>query len=148
MPGKAKFQWKGSRELLDGLADMKSNLVGPVTGQALQRGGAIVRERARTNVREDTGNLKRSIGTKLLPDEKLGRRTLIVGVRRQSLPDTSRSRKTGRDWPSRRAHFEEFGTEKQAAHPFLRPAMDASVEDVLRVWTETYRAAIAAYRRS
>lgn len=45
--------------------------------------------------------------------------------------------------PARRWHFTEFGTSRQPAHPFLRPAFDASVQTVVDSIAAELKKAIA-----
>lgn len=130
---------------VEGLADLQvalRQLPDATAKNVLRRVGRKVlqpvADRAEGLAREDTGALKRSIGV----STRLTRRQ-----RRDNV-------KAGRDDVEvyagagglTQAITEEFGTEDQAPHPFLRPAWDAEKAGVLgalkaELWTEIQKSA-------
>jgi len=113
------FEIRGTRELkrtLNNLADQVSRRA--IRG-ALTAGAKPIRKSARANVRVRTKELRKNIKTR---SAKFGTGSVVVLVGPTGLPKS-------------RAHFEEFGTIKEAAHPFMRPAWDSQKEIALRIIT-------------
>lgn len=102
--------------ILSGL-DMKMQR--KVKSKALRAGAKVVLEQARENVPEYTGNLKKSLGV------SVGR--FMGDVEARVLARKGKNRQND-GWY---AHFLEFGTEKQAAQPFLRPAAEDKAPEAI-----------------
>ena len=109
---------------------------------ALAKGARVFRDQAITNAPRDSGLLQESIVARR--DSRPGlvgaAEAYYVGVRRKArrYANTKRNRGKGRagktyfvDGTAFYWLFLEFGTEKMAARPFLRPAFEARKEDAL-----------------
>lgn len=116
MPGKITFSIRGAREMEHLLKQLGPNVASRVGDQALRAGAKPIIEEAKRRVRVRTGELRDSITTDTARGKQQSQRTVLIGF----LPPASR-----------RAHFEEYGTAKQAAHPFMRPALDEKAGDAL-----------------
>ena len=119
MVGKIDFEIKGATEMEKLLKELGPRVAGSVTDKALKAGARPIIKEAKLRVRKRTGGLAKSIAVRT--DKKLKASAgHELGVNIGFLPPHSR-----------RAHFEEFGTSKHVAHPFMRPAMDAKVGEAL-----------------
>lgn len=111
---------------------------------ALAKGARVFRDQAIANAPRDTGLLQESIVARR--DSRPGMvgasEAYYVGVRRKArrYANTKRNRGKGRagktyfvDGTAFYWLFLEFGTEKMAARPFLRPAFESRKEDALNV---------------
>jgi HK97 gp10 family phage protein len=77
----------------------------------------VVAKEARRRVRRKTGKLRKAI--KVIVERRrkgASERLALLGIQQPE---------------SKRAHFEEFGTSRQSAHPFIRPAMDSKAKEAL-----------------
>jgi len=113
-----KFEIKGAKEMERLLRALGPELANKVGDKAVLAGTKPIVKEAKRLVRKRTRKLERAI-TSTVERRRTSQqheRTASIGVR----PPTSA-----------RAHFEEFGTRKQAAHPFIRPAMDAKAGEAL-----------------
>jgi HK97 gp10 family phage protein len=91
----------------------------------LEKAGGVVADRARQIVPVDTGALRNSIRvTRLKGDPKQNIR-VYAGNRVKG-----GSMKKGAERGAFYAHMVEFGTVKMGARPFLRPALNASKNDI------------------
>lgn len=122
---------------LTGLDDLKRKLCElpkrvetKVVRVALKKGGEIIRDAAISRAPDDTGLLKKNIVYRALGSKK-GQ----VGIRKQAQkhvdnPQNRRLRRVGKrfyvDGPAFYGRFLEFGTRNMPAHPFMRPAFDAT----------------------
>jgi HK97 gp10 family phage protein len=134
-----KLKTYGLMDLAEGLRDLEKELValGANAGRraltrASRKAFAPVLEAARANAPEDTGLLKKHIViTTQRPKE--GASVVNVGLRvvkaKTGAPGSTRP--LDYQSPHWRWHFIEFGTSAKAAHPFLRPALDANAETVV-----------------
>lgn len=112
---------------------------------ALAKGARVFRDQAIANAPRDTGLLQESIVARRdsRPPWMVGAsEAYYVGVRRKArrYANTKRNRGKGRagktyfvDGTAFYWLFLEFGTEKMAARPFLRPAFESRKEDALNV---------------
>jgi HK97 gp10 family phage protein len=117
MAGKVEFGIKGAKEMENLLRQLGPNVASRVGDQALRAGAKPIVDEAKRLVRVRTGALRDSIvvlGEKRRKNDN--ERVVLIGFR----PPVSR-----------RAHLEEFGTAKQRAHPFIRPALDSRAGDAL-----------------
>jgi HK97 gp10 family phage protein len=128
MPGKLTVKVEGLREIERAMKELGVQASNRIARSALNRSATPVVKRAKQLVPVDTGALRKAI-TKRLRRQRRGsdRQTILIGVERPR---------------SRIAHLIEFGTAHQAAQPFLRPSLDESVSDVLRVQREAMAAGI------
>lgn len=80
--------------------------------KALREGAKPIVRDAKKRVRKRTGKLARAITVRKGSRRRTakGGGQLVIGFKKPE---------------SRRAHLEEFGTSKMAAHPFVRPAIEA-----------------------
>lgn len=113
---------KGLEEVLKKLYELPTKLEKKVLRSAVRKGAVMIRDKARGYAPTDTGNLKKSI---VVMNKRIdGKIALKVGV-------LKRKSKNSKD--PFYARFVEFGTSKMVAKPFMRPAFDASSDDVLEV---------------
>jgi HK97 gp10 family phage protein len=111
------------RRQLEGLP---KSIVNKVVRRAVYAGATVVRNAAREKVPVDTGALKASIVARANKNKK-GEISASVGIVRRVY---KRGNKKGQQ--SRRyAHLVEFGTAHSAAQPFMRPAMDTRIDEIL-----------------
>lgn len=89
-----------------------------------------VLDSARALVPRRSGDLYEAIKLSIVTNPG-GDIAVAIGLRIGRAPGQSASE--GEEIPSRRWHFIEFGTAHQAAHPFLRPALDRNVETVIEL---------------
>lgn len=126
-----KFEIKGLRELEAGLAEIPAAVRGKTLEAALMRAAKPILDEARSRAPVRQGGAKR-MGK--------GSKVRMPGFLRASL---RRARKRGSDasatvqiGPHRRAFygmFQELGTSRQAARPFLRPAFESKAQDALQL---------------
>lgn len=110
-----------------GLADLRADfekLAKAQSTKALRRatvaGAKVIRDEARARARKKTGKLRRNIRTAALRQKDApGLATAGVRVRTEGKADSPNNAFYWR--------FEEFGTQYAKAHPFMRPAFDASI---------------------
>lgn len=126
----------GEKALDDRLVHLKkqstrNRMLRPAVREAV----GVIRKMAKDNVIEETGLLKQSIGTKIktYKDVVFG----VVGPRTGFKEGVFRVLEDGRKVavisdPVRYAHLVEFGTSKQKAYPFMRPAYDLGEAEALR----------------
>jgi HK97 gp10 family phage protein len=98
------------------LKQLGPNVARRVGARAVKAGTEIILDEARRLVRRRSGELQAAIAQMPLKtnvEEHVG---VEIGYRRPT---------------SARAHFEEFGRAHQAAHPHMRPAMDAKAAAAL-----------------
>jgi len=114
---------------------------------ALRKAGMIIVKRAQENARRvDDAHTERSIADNIAlrwngrEFKQNGNIAFRIGVLHGAVlrnhPDL------GRNAPTPHWRLLEFGTEKMPAHPILRPAMDASLNDVLHTFTQEYEKAL------
>lgn len=137
----------GFKELAEALKALGPKVAKNGLRRATSAGAAIVRNEARKRAPVDTGELKRDIMMKRERDARGGDTTGAVYV--VYVRAGKKSRAAGK---KRNVHrdsfywkFLEFGTQKMAAKPFLRPAFEANkeaaVEAIGKSLDETIQAA-------
>lgn len=104
--------------LIKALGQFPGNIQKNVMVGAIRASANVVRDRAREIVPIDTGTLKKSI--------RSIQRKAKQGEVMFSVTPSKGGKNSG--WY---AHFIEFGTSKQVAQPFLRPAFEQSQDDCL-----------------
>lgn len=110
--------------LMATLKKFPKNIQRNVMTGAVRAGAGVIRDEARVRVPKRTGNLKKSIIV-------MKRKTESYGLIRFSVTPSKKGKNSG--WY---AHFIEFGTSKQSAKPFMRPALDAAQDDALKASQE------------
>ena len=102
----------GDQELLKSLAALNKQITGKLMKNAMRAGGRVVVNQVKDTVPVGkTGNLKKSIKTKMVPYPVSGITVLVIGAK------------------APHAHLVEFGhggPHPAPPHPFMRPAFDAS----------------------
>ena len=125
---------------------------------ALAKGARVFRDQAIANAPRDTGLLQESIVARRdsKPQMVGASEAYFVGVRRKArrYANTKRNRGKGRagktyfvDGTAFYWLFLEFGSEKMAARPFLRPAFESRKEDALNVIVNEMQAGLARAER-
>lgn len=117
-------RFRGGREIDAALRRLPEIVAAKLVGNALAAGGRIIRDDAKARVARVSGELSDSIAVRRARGIK---GLVFVGFLKPT---------------SRRAHFEEFGSSKQSARPFLRPALDANRTKVLQVIARLLRRGI------
>jgi len=151
---------------LDGLLDALKALPPAVASKnggparvALARGAKVIRDDARARAPKDTGAMAANIVMKrdAQPQRSGVNERYTVGVRGGSLStysNTKRNRRkgvVGKKYEKQSAtfywRFVEFGTNRQPAKPFLRPAFESQKEQALNVITSTLTKGIESAAR-
>lgn len=128
MVGRIDFDITGAAEMEKLLLELGDIVAGKVGDAAVRAGLKTIQKEAKRLVPKRTRALEKSITVKI---EKRRRR------------DNERVGFIGFRPPvSRRAHLTEFGNRNSAAHPFMRPAMDAKAGDALDAMGEEMAKAI------
>jgi HK97 gp10 family phage protein len=122
---------KGFRELeakLRALADSKE--VKRAGREALRKAAEPIRDQAKALAPKDIHNLEKSIKTAATRGLKGDAAGVTIGIDRNVDPPVYRGRKRGKGsyrdpGVAGNAVIQEFGSERMAANPFMRPAWDA-----------------------
>lgn len=122
---------RGTREIEALLKQLPERLAKSVVQGALRTGGTVIAKRAKANLDAvgavDTGLLRKSIGV------RAGKGSAQVGILSGSATLTRKGRKKAeKAVPTKYAKFTEFGSRKQPARPFLRPALDEGAIEAIR----------------
>lgn len=125
-----------SAQLREVSAEMGARALSGAARAAFKR----VVETAKQLVPVDSGELRESLTVRVVKP-KSGDAVVVVGVAiNNNAPRLKMSRIAAAAFneaqstnlpPGRRWHFIELGTVKQAAHPFLRPALDQNAQSVV-----------------
>lgn len=142
-------QVHGLKEFSMALQELPKKLQGKTLGAAVKAGADLVRDQTRANAPVDTEAVKKSIVAYARRGNRPDDITYEVGVtqkKRYPRRTSGKGRWKGlfkvkfvrgpvRDvmWPAFWWRFNEFGTAKMAAKPFLRPAWDAQKGYALRM---------------
>lgn len=137
MPTTTKITVTGLDDLLRRMHDLDRKVRRKIIRSAALAGANVIKKQAQQNAPVKTGDLKVSIGTRRsrkFSSEVQGYEQRDIGifkVKGGKFANTARNRRLGRvgktfkvEPPSFYWRFQEFGTTKMAAHPFLRPAFD------------------------
>ncbi len=120
------FEVQGLSALQEQLVELGAELGRKALAQAARKAFKPVLENAKQLAPRDTGALAESLRLAVVKP-KGGDTVIAVGIRVAAVKGASRDAMP----PARRWHFIELGTVKLAAHPFLRPALDANASRVL-----------------
>lgn len=119
---------KGLRELGEALRGLSADMAGKIARQALAAGAGVARKAIKARVPVDSGNLQAAIVMKRVRGSALTEE-YVVAVRKGKTRDARAARsgtgKLGKD--AFYARFQEFGTVKAPAQPFIRPGFEESV---------------------
>jgi HK97 gp10 family phage protein len=117
-----KLEVLGLQELEQKLREFGPRLAKNGLRAAVAAGARVVANEAKRNAPVDTGTLKRAVYLKQIREESnASQQTFFVGVRHGK--GEKKKNRDGFYFP-----FVEFGTEKMAARPFVRPAFEATKE--------------------
>lgn len=116
------FKIDGAAQMDKILQELGSEVATKLGRSAIRAAATLVRDEAKRLAPVDTGALRDGI-------------TVVSGkqalVRTEASSTENAAIVTVRGSAAWRAHFTEFGTPRQAAQPFLRPAMDQKRKEVL-----------------
>jgi len=141
------FNLTGMDSLLGKLSEISDDLRRKGGRAALRRAGNVIADKARANARQlDDISTGRSIANNvaLRWNGRLFKQTGNLGFRigvahgavLQKLPDKSVNA------PTPHWRLLEFGTEKMKAQPFMRPAAESSIDQVVNTFGTEYELAI------
>lgn len=120
----------GLRELGLQMQALSADLAGKVARQATAAGARVTRQAIKAGAPKDTGNLEAAIVMKRVRDTRLTEE-YVVAVRKGKTRDSKAAKRgegrLGKD--AFYARFQEFGTVKAPAQPFIRPGFEESVQD-------------------
>lgn len=119
---------KGLEELIKNLNSLPDKLEKRVLRAAVRQGANAIKKKAQEFVPVDKGDLKKSI--------KVSGEKAKPGVIAFKIRPTENKKKRISVFYGR---FQEFGTSKMAAHPFMRPAYDEAGENVLNAVIDTIK---------
>ena len=122
-------QVKGLRELGLQMRALGADMAGKVARQATAAGAGVARKAIKAGAPKDTGNLQAAIVMKRVKDTPLAAE-YIVAIRKGKTRD-AKAAKRGEGRLGKDAFyggFQEFGTVKAPAQPFIRPGFEESVQ--------------------
>lgn len=142
------LKMEGLEGVKEAIRELGPKLSGRALRAAARKSFAPVLERARQLAPVDTGLLRESI----VLESRVGKggtsadAVVVVGLRIRAVRGAAKlGRKTkSAHW---RWHFPELGTAKQAARPFLRPALDENAQQVVDEFTRMARKQLEAALR-
>lgn len=111
---------KGLEDLIAKLNALPAKLEKKVIRAAVRKGANIIRDKARSYVPVDTGDLKKSI---TVSGAKYKKGTIALAIKPRNNKKKGVTVFYGR--------FIEYGTSKMAAKPYMRPAYDEAEKEVL-----------------
>lgn len=141
----------GLDELEAKLLELDKRVATRVVRGALRKSGQIVADSAKTKVPVDSGALKESIGT--IARKGKGKRTfqsLFVAPRERNKSAVAIAN-TFREDPIKGifyGHIVEKGYGRQRPQPFLRPALDENVNEVVETFSKALNEAIKRVTRN
>lgn len=134
MSGLVEFKLTGLSDLQAQLEDLGTELGVKALAQAARKAFQPVLDAAKAMAPAYSGALRASLKLKVAKPKGADDTVVVVGIKISGGPkDSSGGALLGKEElpPARRWHFIELGTAKMAAHPFLRPALDANASAVL-----------------
>lgn len=123
---------EGAKELEKTLLGLEPKLGKKIIRQAMKKAAKPIHAAARQMAPVVTGALRKSIKIRVMKRKK-HRYGVVIG--------TAAKWFTGETFYGA---FAEFGTKKQPAKPFLRPAFDAYHKDALKIFISEIRKGLAA----
>lgn len=125
----AEVKVQGLRDLGLQMRALGADMAGKVARQATAAGAGVARKAIKAGAPKDTGNLQAAIVMKRLRSTRLTEE-YIVAVRKGKTRDAKAAKRgegrLGKD--AFYAPFQEFGTVKAPAQPFIRPGFEESVQ--------------------
>lgn len=122
-------QVKGLRELGLAMRALGADMAGKIARQATAAGAGVARKAIRARAPRDSGNLAAAIVMKRVRNTPLTEE-YVVAVRKGKTRDAVAGKRgqgrLGKD--AFYAGFNEFGTVKMPAQPFVRPGFEESVQ--------------------
>ena len=129
MPATTSVRIDGLRALGERMRALSADMAGRVARQATAAGAGVTRKAIRARAPRDTGNLAAAVVMKRVPDPALTEQ-YIVAIRKGRTRDAKAGKagtgRLGKD--AFYARFQEFGTVKSPAQPFIGPGFDESKE--------------------
>ena len=125
----------GLQAIEEQLLDLGAEFGAKLLAQSARKAFKPVLDAAIAACPVDTGDLRAAIKVRVTKPES-GDTIVSVGIRITS------GKGKGKIPPSKRWHWIEFGTVHQAAHPFLRPALEANAQAVADLLTVELRSKI------
>jgi HK97 gp10 family phage protein len=120
---------KGLRQLGLAMRALGADMAGKVARQATAAGAGVARKAIKARAPRDTGNLAAAIVMKRVKGTPLTEE-YVVAVRKGKTRD-AKAGKSGKGRQGKDAFyagFQEFGTVKAPAQPFVRPGFEESVD--------------------
>jgi HK97 gp10 family phage protein len=128
MVGKVSFELKGAKEMEALLKDLGPRVATRLGDKALRAAARPIVKEAKRLVPKKTGALRKAItAVASSRGRAANERLVLIGFK----PPVSR-----------RAHFIEYGTSRQPAQPFIRPALDTMADDALKAMAESLASSI------
>lgn len=128
----SEIKIRGMSEIRRALKKLPQELRATSERAALREGAKEILTSAKAKVAVDTGNLRKALGVSVRVGKR-GGGYARVGARSGVKYESKKGKKTGRKARAGRViHAEEYawylehGTAKQAANPFMRPAVETS----------------------
>ncbi len=109
------LRFEGMDEILQNLSNVIDKTTGKAVKEVYLKAGLRLRDQARSRVPVKTGALKEAIFAARGDENKPN---VLVGVNYKKAPH---------------AHLIEYGTVRAPAHPYLRPAVSASADEMRRI---------------
>lgn len=139
----ARAEITGLGQLLAKLDGLKRGARNRILRPALAAAARGVVKRAKLNIRATlrrrTGLLARSVSAAVRTGKRAGTVYAVVGPRK-GLRQTYNGRPVD---PTNYGHFSEFGTVKEPARPWLRPALESSRGEIRAAMAERIRGGLA-----
>lgn len=127
-----KFKIEGLKELEKSLLKLGAKPAQSVMGSAARKAMKPVLNDAIQNANEDSGDLRKALAIKVIKGKKS--KTFVsanVGTYRKKSTKKQGGKKLA--GVNQKAIAQEFGTSKQQAEPFLRPALNSNASRVLSI---------------
>jgi HK97 gp10 family phage protein len=139
------LKFSGGAEIARNLALLQDKMRKKILRSAAVGGAAVVKKRAKEIAKakgiEDTGATIRNIAGKVDRSSNPDYVQINIGVRHGKPKRGAKNQDDPYYW-----RFNEFGTSKQAARPFMRPAFEESKEQVLEVVAQRLKDGIEKYK--
>ena len=137
-----KAEVQGAKGIEAELSKLSLKIEKNISRRAVGAAAKVLIVEMKSNVHVRSGTLKRSIGMKRLKVRKTV--TVIIGPRsgkgrQERLSRKGKVIKNSDGWYGR---LEEFGTVKQSAHPFMRPAFDSKSNASIKAMADSFREGI------
>jgi HK97 gp10 family phage protein len=140
-------QVKGLRELGLAMRALGADMAGKIARQATAAGAGVARKAIKARAPRDSGNLAAAIVMKRVRNTPLSEEYVVV-VRKGKTRDAKAAKrgqgKLGKD--AFYAGFNEFGTVKMPAQPFVRPGFEGSLQPATQAIANRLKQRIAKVR--